>query len=184
MKTTILAVAVLAMACGGSGSGGDPIVDPPKAIDCVVDWVKIDLAAPVPCRRGAPAGSMCSSVEARDLVVGDMVWTAPEAGGDFGAYAVSAISPGRADLIMAVVFGELHGIKGASLQFSSTHQLLVEGKGWTEIQNLVAGDVISGTSPTTILSTESIGASGVVQITIDGAHTYQTWGIESHDTVF
>jgi hypothetical protein len=186
MKRLVLLVAVaMAMAvvaCGGSG-GGAPIADPPKAIDCVAEWVKIDLAAPVPCRRAAPPGSGCSSVEARDLVVGDMVWTRPEGGGEYGAYPVVAVAPGTAPMLTAVAFGELHGIRGAALQFSSTHQLLVEGKGWTEVQNLVVGDVISGSTPTEVLSVEALGASPVVQITIGGAHTYETWGVASHDTV-
>jgi hypothetical protein len=146
----------------GGGSSGGGGADPGGGY-CPAWWVPVRTA-----NRGY--------VLAADVRVGDVTWTVPENGGAPGPYMVSAVSTEEAHDVLEVRLRD-----GRVLAFSSAHRLLTVD-GWRAVRALEPGVRLLGPVPGELERVAEAPATAVVRITVDGAHTYETLGITSHNS--
>lgn len=156
---------------GGTGSGGGTGGTPPESGGDVGGGYNPPFcpAPDVPILR--PDGS---TVRADAVEVGMLVWTQPESGGEYGAYAVSAARRADGDLFRLTL------ADGRSRCYSRHHKIKVED-GWRPIQHLKTGDEVLGTQPGVVLSVEPEGRGPVIQISVHDAKTYVSDGLLSHN---
>ncbi len=146
------------------GSDAPPDIDPedrPPGGSCPAPWIPIRLLN----GRVVTAGR---------IQRGDLVWTQHEDTGEWGIYPVTYVSHGEA----ARSWLEL--TDGRRLLFSFNHRVLTD-RGWVELCNLVSGDRLRGSIPGVVNRVIPNGRGPVVYIAIEGAHTYETHGIISHN---
>lgn len=136
-------------AAGGGGGGGGSCPTPETLIDL-------------------PGGRQ---KRADELQPGDLVWTIHQTG-TIGAWPVLAATMSSAPAIFEVIFDD-----GLRLRFARNHRLRLDGAGWCEVQDLQAGDVVTGEHPRVVASVAELPGGPVVAITIDEAHAYQTSGL-------
>ena len=70
---------------------------------------------------------------------------------------------------------------GRDVEFSKDHRLLVEDRGWIEVQSLAPGDVLLGANASAVKSITCTGLGQVVTFSVDGCHTYIAGGILCHN---
>lgn len=132
---------------GGGGGGGGA---------CPAPWVKVQLASGL----WVPAGSLVDGMKVRGFDEHDpsrcQVGTV--------SMPTTVLRP-RMDIVCA---------DGTVTSFSHDHRLVVEGKGFSRVNQLKPGDVISrvNAAPLVVKMTKDIGNAPVVQFEVDGSHTY------------
>ena len=112
---------------------------------------------------------------AGDIAVGDEVWTqheTTEVWGCFPVYAVSAAIEPASLLALA---------DGRELIATPDHRVMVDGRGFVAIKDLRAGEVIAGSEPGMVRGRTFAGERRVIRISVDGAQTYVSAGLLSHN---
>lgn len=123
---------------------------------------------------------------AADLVVGDRLRTMHEDGLHWGLHRVVAAETARVPELRVVRCRD-----GRELMCTPTHRVYVRRRGtiapfgWCEAQHLEPGDILAG-RPAAIVRASvpvAVGPDGaeVVKLTVEGAHTYVSSGLLSHN---
>jgi len=112
-----------------------------------------------------------SQKRAGDLVVGDMVKTYHEDTFEYGDYPVIHASIVEDVEKLKLIFSE------SEITCSIYHKFRV-GDSWKEARDMEVGDEVSGQ---TLKSIETVENGPVVHITVEGAHTYISEGLLSHN---
>jgi RHS repeat-associated protein len=103
------------------------------------------------------------------IEVGDYVLAWNEADGRFGYYAVTATWSHADDVLTELI------VDGEWIETTPEHPFYVEGKGWTEADDLRTGDKIrqaDGTTGTVWLKWNVQKTQEMYNLTVDTAHTY------------
>lgn len=111
---------------------------------------------------------------AGEVQVGDVVRTAHEESMEWGDYPVVDVSTHEAER-WAVTLED-----GRELVASYNHRVFVD-EDWVEVARLAPGMRIDGVHPGVVSKSQRLGVGTVVLITVEGAHTYQTVGLLSHN---
>lgn len=128
---------------------------------CPAPWVPILLAD----GSTKPAG---------EISVGDVVRTQHEESLEWGDFPVVDVSAHEAER-WAVTFED-----GREVVASYNHRMRTD-KDWVEVARLVAGAKVLGERPGVVAKAQRLGTGTVILITVEGAHTYQTEGLLSHN---
>jgi hypothetical protein len=110
---------------------------------------------------------------AGEIVTGDRVWTRHERTGEWGAFAVTHASRHDSERLRTT-FAD-----GRCLVTSPPHRLMAGG--WQHVSDLGPGALIDGTEPGTVASIEPADRGPVILLTVEGAHTYVSAGLLSHN---
>lgn len=70
---------------------------------------------------------------------------------------------------------------GRELLATPGHRMHVEGEGWVELDSLQPGQRLAGLTPGVVRRVSKADHGEVVHVMIEGASTYQTWGLLSHN---
>lgn len=128
---------------------------------CPAPWINIMLADK-------------TSINAKDIKEGMLVYTQHETTKEWGEYPVTAVSFENANRWQVVV----DDIKFVG---SANHRMLTE-EGWIEIERLMPGDIITAHGKLAVVKYAKPHSFGeVVKITVADAHTYLTEGLVSHN---
>jgi hypothetical protein len=128
---------------------------------CPAPWINIMLADK-------------TSIPAKDIKEGMLVYTQHETTKEWGEYPVTAVSFEDANRWEVAI----DDIKFVG---SPNHRMLTE-EGWIEIESLMPGDVIMAHNKLAVVKYVKPHSFGeVVKITVEDAHTYLTEGFVSHN---
>lgn len=128
---------------------------------CPAPWINITLADR-------------TSIPAKDIKEGMLVYTQHETTKEWGDYPVTAVSFENANRWEVVI----DDIKFVG---SPNHRMLTE-EGWIEIERLMPGDIITAHNKLAVVKYAKPHSFGeVVKITVADAHTYLTEGLVSHN---
>jgi hypothetical protein len=114
-------------------------------------------------------------ITAGELQVGDYVYTKHAETGDWGSHRVTIVNP-NTNTVSRVVIG------GKELKVSHNHRFLTESMGFVSLTELWVGakvQTIDGVAE--IESIESLGTLPIIQIEVEGAHTYVIEDVISHN---
>lgn len=114
-------------------------------------------------------------VAVETLQPGDEVFTQREEDLCWGSYKVLACEVATADR------WRLELEDGRELVATPNHRLHVEGHGWVELDSLEPGQTLTGLTPGVVHRVSKADHGEVVHVTIEGASTYQTAGLLSHN---
>ena len=160
--------------------GPPAIVEPPPAIPPV--GLQLPTAVPLERYRGggcpAPWINITladrTSIPAKDIKEGMLVYTQHETTKEWGDYPVTAVSFEDANRWEV-------GIDDIKFIGSPNHRMLTE-EGWIEIERLMPGDIITAHNKLAVVKYAKPHSFGeVVKITVADAHTYLTEGLLSHN---
>ena len=160
--------------------GPPAIVEPPPAIPPV--GLQLPTAVPLERYRGggcpAPWINIMladrTSIPAKDIKEGMLVYTQHETTKEWGDYPVTAVSFEDANRWEVA-------IDDIKLVVSPNHRMLTE-EGWIEIERLMPGDIIKAHNMLAVVKYVKPHSYGeVVKITVEDAHTYLTEGLLSHN---
>lgn len=110
--------------------------------------------------------------QARDLAVGDTVYTQHENTLEWGDYTVSHVSIVPNSERIQLVFDT------TEIVCSLSHKMYVFNKGWTKAKDIEIDDIVSGHTLKDKVEWET---GDVVKITIEEAHSYIAAGLLSHN---
>jgi len=128
---------------------------------CPAPWINIMLADK-------------TSIHAKDVKEGMLVYTQHETTKEWGEYPVTAVSFENANRWQVVVDDTI-------FVGSANHRMLTE-EGWIEIERLMPGDIITSHNKLAVVKYAKPHSFGeVVKITVADAHTYLTEGLVSHN---
>jgi len=128
---------------------------------CPAPWINIMLADK-------------TSIHAKDVKEGMLVYTQHETTKEWGEYPVTAVSFENANRWQVVVDDTI-------FVGSVNHRMLTE-EGWIEIERLMPGDIITSHNKLAVVKYAKPHSFGeVVKITVADAHTYLTEGLVSHN---
>ena len=128
---------------------------------CPAPWINIMLADK-------------TSIHAKDVKEGMLVYTQHETTKEWGEYPVTAVSFENANRWQVVVDDTI-------FVGSANHRMLTE-EGWIEIERLMPGDIITSHNKLAVVKyTKPHSFGEVVKITVADAHTYLTEGLVSHN---
>jgi hypothetical protein len=128
---------------------------------CPAPWINIML-------------SDKTSINAKDIKEGMVVYTQHETTKEWGEYPVTAVAFEEANRWEVAV----DDIKFVG---SANHRMLTE-EGWIEIERLMPGDIITAHGKLAVVKYAKPHSFGeVVKITVEDAHTYLTEGLVSHN---
>ena len=128
---------------------------------CPAPWINITLADR-------------TSILAKDIKEGMLVYTQHETTKEWGEYPVTAVSFENANRWEVAI----DDIKFVG---SPNHRMLTE-EGWIEIESLMPGDIITAHNKLAVVKYVKPHSFGeVVKITVADAHTYLTEGLVSHN---
>lgn len=111
---------------------------------------------------------------ADEVQVGDVVRTQHEETLEWGDFHVVDVSTHEAER-WAVTLED-----GREVVASYNHRVFADGD-WVEVARLAPGARIDGERPGIVSKSQRLGVGTVVLMTVDGAHTYQTAGLLSHN---
>lgn len=140
-----------------------PTVEPTRyrGGGCPAPWINIMLADR-------------TSIPAKDIKEGMLVYTQHETTKEWGNYPVIAVSFEDANRWEVA-------IDDIKLVGSPNHRMLTE-EGWIEIERLMPGDIITAHNKLAVVKYVKPHSFGeVVKITVEDAHTYLTEGLVSHN---
>ncbi|GAO01967.1 phage tail protein [Anaeromyxobacter sp. PSR-1] len=142
----------------GSGGGGDTSPDP---IGCPVPETPVQLWDK-------------SWKLARDVQVGDLLWSFSEERQEYGCFPVVYVGRGELDLY------RLTTEDGRSLRVSVGHRFMTPS-GWALVQDMRPGAEILGQPGGVVASVAPDGRGETCRLTVRDAHTYLTDGLLSHN---
>lgn len=116
-------------------------------------------------------------VKAKDLKVGDYVYTMHEKTGIWGDFKVSYVKIIDNQNKLEFILND-----GSSIKVSDSHKFYMEGDVWKKSSDISVGEIIKGISSNkTIVSINTIDPGQVVKIEVEDAHTYISNGLISHN---
>jgi hypothetical protein len=116
-----------------------------------------------------------SQKRAGDLQVGDVVRTQHEDTLEWGEHKVTYVETVEAEKLV-LTFDHVEFI------CSTSHKFYVEGKGWTEVNQMEIGDFVVGLEQShKLLEVRDSSYGDVVIIQVEDAHTYISEGLLSHN---
>jgi hypothetical protein len=116
-----------------------------------------------------------SQKRAGDLQVGDVVRTQHEDTLEWGEHKVTYVEVVEAEKLV-LTFDHVEFI------CSTSHKFYVEGKGWTEVNQIEVGDFVIGLEQShKLLEVRDSSYGDVVVIQVEDAHTYISEGLLSHN---
>ena len=116
-----------------------------------------------------------SQKRAGDLQVGDVVRTQHEDTLEWGEHKVTYVETTEAEKLV-LTFDHVEFI------CSTSHKFYVEGKGWTEVNQIEVGDFVIGLEQShKLLEVRDSSYGDVVVIQVEDAHTYISEGLLSHN---
>ena len=116
-----------------------------------------------------------SQKRAGDLQVGDVVRTQHEDTLEWGEHKVTYVEITEAEKLV-LTFEHVEFI------CSTSHKFYVEGKGWTEVNQMEVGDFVVGLEQShKLLEVRDSSYGDVVVIQVEDAHTYISEGLLSHN---
>jgi DnaJ-class molecular chaperone len=131
------------------------------------------------CSPDTPVMLACGQeIPAEKLEPGDLLRTAHEHTLAVGDYLVESVELGLAPR-WRVVLGD-----GRVLIGSANHRVFVVGAGWTELQDLSPEAPLFGPRPAFVVDAHAYDVGPVVKLIVEGAHTYLTDGVLSHNTKY
>lgn len=116
-------------------------------------------------------------VKAKDLKVGDLVYTINESNLEWGNFKVTHVSENIVEKKLKINFED-----GTELKVTDTHRFLTENNAWVNANKLSIGDNLKSVDGIkTIGQITDIGSGKVIKIEVEEAHTYISEGIISHN---
>jgi len=118
-----------------------------------------------------------NTIKAKDLKVGDYIYTIHESKKTWGNYRVTYAQIVDEQNKLEIILNDL-----SSIRVSDGHRFLMSNDDWKEARELLVDEIIKGiNSDKTIVSISKIEQGSVVKIEVEDAHTYVSNELISHN---